>query len=224
MSLIGLVSDFSRQFVGCPTQQIRIFHKKGSILPQLRQQLVEDALKQGASHMLFVDSDQVFPAETLRALYEHHLPVVAANIPTKMFPANPTARKMVNGKLESVYSTERATGLERVDRVGTGIMLLDMRVFARLGPKPWFNLKWKEETGDFMGEDWYFCELLEKAGYNIYIDHDLSREIGHIGSLTYTHDLILRGRLEEEVKRRELNAGLIPKLSPSLITPKEAVV
>ena len=44
---------------------------------------------------------------------------------------------------------------------------------------------------DFKGEDWYFCEKLEAAGIPIFVDHEASSFIGHIGNKVYTHDDVL---------------------------------
>jgi hypothetical protein len=38
-----------------------------------------------------------------------------------------------------------------------------------------------------MGEDWYFVKKLSEAGADIWIDHDLSRQIGHVGDFVYGH-------------------------------------
>ena len=34
----------------------------------------------------------------------------------------------------------------------------------------------------------YFCRLLQKAGVPIYVDHDLSKECGHLGSFDFRLD------------------------------------
>ena len=169
--------------------QMRVHNKRGSILPNMRQKLVEQALEGGATHLLFLDSDQTFPADLVHRLMEHKKLVVAANIATKSFPANFTARKEGNVQ---VYTGPDSHGLERVWRVGTGVMLLDLRLFKRDGmqERPWFSPHWNEETQDYVGEDWAFCERLEAAGVPIYIDHDVSREIGHVGKFEYTYDLV----------------------------------
>jgi hypothetical protein len=65
-------------------------------------------------------------------------------------------------------------------------MLIDVEVFKQI-PKPWFMLDYMPEIDDFVGEDWYFCSLLEKAGIPIYVDHDASKRVGHIGPFTFDH-------------------------------------
>ena len=166
-----------------------ILQKVGSILPQLRYQLVKEAIERGATHVLFVDSDQTFPAQLVHCLARHHKPVVACNVAIKTLPSKPTARN----KSETwwggdvVYTLPESKGLEQVWRIGCGVMLIDVSVFKDL-PKPWFHLKYMEKNDDFMGEDWYFCELLEAAGIPIFIDHDASKRVGHIGPYVFGHE------------------------------------
>ena len=161
---------------------------RGSMLWKQRADLVQGALDLDCTHLLFVDSDQTFPANTLRRLLHHKKPVVACNVATKQYPSSPTARKWHNKEPWPVFTTVESTGLEEVWRIGTGIMMVDLSIIKNI-PKPWFKVSWGDE-GEQYGEDWWFCQQIEEAGYPIFIDHDLSKEIGHIGSMTYTHNHI----------------------------------
>ncbi len=143
---------------------------------------MQQGLDEGFSHLLFLDCDQTFPSSTMRRLLVHKKPVVAANVATKGFPTKPTARRV--GDL--VYTTENSKGLEQVDRVGTGIMMIDLSIMSSI-PKPWFSASSVAEDGEQYGEDWWFCQQLEKSGIPIYIDHDLSWEVGHLGEFEYCH-------------------------------------
>jgi hypothetical protein len=57
-----------------------------------------------------------------------------------------------------------------------------MSVFDKL-PKPWFTTRIEGEK--ILGEDYYFCEQAAKAGFEIWCDGNLSREVGHIGQKIY---------------------------------------
>ena len=78
------------------------------------------------------------------------------------------------------------TGIERVWRVGTGIMLIDLAILKNM-PLPWFEIRYDAEHGMHITEDWDFCARVERAGHEIYVDHGLSQQIGHIGEFNYTH-------------------------------------
>lgn len=171
-----------------------VHNKRGSILANMRQDMVRQAVDNRATHLLFIDSDQTFPRDLFHRLMKHKKKVVAANIATKMIPSSPTARMKGNGSLGiPLATTEESPELEEVWRIGTGIMLIDLNIFKReeLKAGPWFTQRWNEETGAYVGEDWAFCEELEKAGVKLYIDNKLSLEVGHLGTLNYGHDLVV---------------------------------
>lgn len=173
------------------TVQYYIQNKRGSILANMREWMVQAAIKQKATHILFLDSDQTFPRDLVHRLMKHGKQVVACNVATKMLPPSSTAR--LKGGLHGVplFTKEHDTDLVPVWRVGTGVMLINLNIFKREGMEaPWFNQRWNPELNGYVGEDWAFCEKLEASGVKIYVDQDVSREIGHVGSLTYDHSMV----------------------------------
>ena len=192
ISLLQLTLMMARVRVpGYENNALKIFNRRSSMIPKSRQELVQDALKENCSHVLFIDSDQVFPSSLAHRLAKHREMVVACNVATKSQGNSiPTARaKPGPGEWwggHTVYSNHKH-GIEKIWRIGFGVILINLQVFKNL-PLPWFNNKWYDEYQEFLGEDWFFCELMEKQGVPIYIDHDVSREIGHVGKWIYTHD------------------------------------
>lgn len=162
-----------------------VLSRKSSLLPKSREDIVKKAIQEKADYLLFLDSDQAFEADLFNKMLAKGKSVVAANIALKSLPSFPTARKKVKGTPtgDFIYSNNK-TGCEKVWRIGFGAMLINMTVFNFI-PKPWFKVEWTEETGP-VGEDWYFCEQLEKAGIDIYVDHDVSQTIGHLGGYEFT--------------------------------------
>ena len=45
-------------------------------------------------------------------------------------------------------------------------------------------------SDDHMGEDMRHCKEIAKNGYKVMIDNELSRKVGHVGSMAYTHNLV----------------------------------
>lgn len=144
-----------------------------------REWFLEASLKQGATHVLWIDTDMSVPRETAVLLSMHNLPIVACNYVVRQASGLFTA---FNGD-ERVPTTEASTGLEAVDYVGMGAMLMNTDVVADLA-RPWFRHGLNEFGGD-VGEDVVFCRALRAAGHTIYIDHDVSKMIGHVGQHTY---------------------------------------
>jgi hypothetical protein len=80
-----------------------------------------------------------------------------------------------------------STGIEEVGSIGMGVMLIKRNVFEKL-TEPWFETPWRTDARGYIGEDIFFCRKAQDAGYKIWIDHDVSKEIGHIGTFEFKHD------------------------------------
>jgi GT2 family glycosyltransferase len=163
-----------------------MFTSMGTLIANQRQELVGEALNAGASHILFLDTDMRFPKNTIDRLLAHDKPIVAANYATRRLPIKTVAFK-TSTDWDCVYTTEDKTGLEPVAAVGMGVMLIKREVFEKI-ELPWFIIGYNPKTFEFSGEDIFFCRQAKKAGYDILIDHDLSKEVKHIGSFEFAHD------------------------------------
>jgi hypothetical protein len=172
---------------GYGNTKVTLLNKRSSILCASREQLAEDAIKFECTHMLFVDSDQCFPFYSLHQLAQHQKPVIGANIAVKMLPSSPSARNAIDRK-DPVYSNGKE-GLEIVKYLGFGLTLIDL-AFLKTVPKPWFAIEYREGLG-YVGEDLTFCDKVRAVGGQIWVDHDLSLEVGHIGDYSYGHDDII---------------------------------
>ncbi len=180
---------------------------KGSILSRSRHRIVRQAQKDKSTHLLFLDSDQSFPPDLIHRWVGHNVDVVAANVATKTVPAMPTARRApkVNepGFGIPVYTDASSKGLEKVWRVGTGLMLIKMDVFSRI-TEPLFEVRYMPDVDDYQGEDWSMVEAFARAGVDLWIDHDVSKKVGHWGTMNYTHDLA--GEIAPDAQERFLVA------------------
>jgi len=144
-----------------------------------REQFLEAAIKQGATHVLWLDTDMSVPRELAVLLAMHDQPIVACNYrvrqPSGLFTAFRDGLR--------IPTRSDSTGLEAVEYCGMGAMLMRTDIVTGLG-RPWFRHGLNEFGGD-IGEDVMFCRGLGRAGYTVYIDHDLSKLVDHIGQHTY---------------------------------------
>ena len=164
----------------------------GTYVHSGRQQMLELLLKQGVTHILWLDSDMSFPKETLVRLMSHDVDFVGINYAQRKSPPDFVGIKRGSwhekGDLGSrLQTTEKDSGLEECDALGFGALLMRTAALRDLPEdQPWF---WYEKKwGLHIGEDVYFCRLLGQMGHKIYCDHDLSKECAHIGTFEYrTH-------------------------------------
>ncbi|GAC1629800.1 MAG: hypothetical protein NVS9B10_21510 [Nevskia sp.] len=159
-----------------------LINNKGSILPQNRNKGVEEALNLDVSHILFLDSDMVFPPDTLARLLQHDRDIVGCTY-ARRFPPHLTLGQPLDG-----LTLEASGGLHEVAALPTGVLLVRSTVFARLR-RPYFRFETVEEAEGIApainGEDYVFCRLAREAGFRIWLDVDLSMLIGHLGQQTF---------------------------------------
>ncbi|MBV8548452.1 MAG: hypothetical protein JO126_03230 [Alphaproteobacteria bacterium] len=153
-----------------------IVNARSSLVMVGRNQCVQAVQLAGASHLLFLDSDIVFPTDLISRLLAHDKDIVGGLYVQRAPPHRPVGMTL-EGKVEAVPD-----GLHRMASLPTGCMLIKMGVFSAL-QQPWFNTR---TVGDkIMGEDVYFSENARQAGFDIWCDGTLSRELGHIGAKLY---------------------------------------
>jgi hypothetical protein len=170
---------------GFESLQLATYSKEISMLVASRHQLVVAALKDECTHLLFLDSDMTFPSDTLIRLLRAKKEVVAANATSRAFPVRPIAHDLNWKEVQS----KKKDGLQKVQHVGCAVMLIDLSIMKKLQP-PLFMMEWVPDLGDYCGEDIYFCAKLQEAGIDLWVDHTLSKQIGHEGRLVYGHGLI----------------------------------
>lgn len=169
---------------------------------QARCQLAKEAVKKKFTHILFLDDDMSFPWDTADRLVAHERPIVAANYTSRVYPPMPLAWK--DG--DRLWSRGRA-GLERVDFAPTGVMMIETRVFASL-EMPWFKTEYDAATGTWSSDDIYFCRKARAAGFDTWVDHDLSQQIGHVGPHAFNHTMLLEPESDDVL---ELARGLLAR-------------
>lgn len=146
-----------------------------------RELVLEAAIRRGMSHLLWLDTDMSFPRSAAVQLYAHERAIVGCNYRTRRQGSDKFTALREDGS--TVETLEHSRGLEEVGALGFGCVLMQLDVVSRLH-RPWFRHGLNEQLGD-VGEDIMFCRALRQAGHAIHLDHDLSKEIGHVGTYTY---------------------------------------
>lgn len=173
---------------GCKTKLLQVLTREGSMLVQQRHDLVLDALRSGATHLLFLDADMVFPKHLLQRFISHDKDIVGANCTTRRWPIEPIAADMGGVKLDS----RGRRGIEQVQQVGLAVVLIKRKVLEALRP-PMFMMDWIPTTQSYCGEDIYFTQLAQDAGFEVWVDHDISKQVYHTGPMSFGHDLMALG-------------------------------
>lgn len=159
----------------------------GSLIAKQREALVLEVLKEAPdyTHILWLDTDMRFPPDTLLRMLRHQKRIVAGNYVERRAPYRPVAFPELKRANTRLFSRPEDTGLEEVQAVGFGCVLIETTVFKVL-PRPWFCVGWVKETQEHVGEDVFFCETARRNGEQVWLDHELSQQIAHIGTMEFT--------------------------------------
>ena len=152
-----------------------ILLRGSSNLQHARNMVVEGALAHHADYLLLVDTDMIFPGDTVERLLAHEKDIVGC------------AYRRRGGDMDILVRPipEPMTGCRPVELLPTGLMLIKMSVFETW-ERPWFWFGTNEETRRLAGEDLIFCHEAHKRGYELWCDWDLSKEVGHRWLATLT--------------------------------------
>jgi hypothetical protein len=149
-----------------------------------RNNLVQQALLLGCTHILMMDTDQIYNADSMiDKLLAHEKPVVGARVHRRYPPFDPLLLRGEPGKLYQVKDDEikNEDGSFKtevpVTYTGTGCILYDMKIFNDMIPAKWFRFS-VGDMGQPIGEDINFCDELKKAGVPIVVD--CSIDIKHL--------------------------------------------
>lgn len=177
MSLAGMCSK-----LGADKIPHTIINTQLSILPFSRHSMLVNAIREGFKYALFLDSDMTFPQDTAHYLIAADKDIIAGNYAVKSMNSRWTAIR--DGK---VVSSTGKTGIEKIDRVATGVMLIKCDAIKDM-EYPYFDFKWNGQHHE--GEDFYFCNKAKDSGIESWVHHTISQNIGHIGSYEFTKENI----------------------------------
>ena len=183
LSLAGLVNS-------TPPMETPVISAKSSIVAQARNNAVEMAQEFGADFIFFLDSDMVFPRDTLAQLLAHGREIVGATYVKRTPP-----HELLGAHLNPGGPPD-PSGLLEMRHLPTGCLLIHKSVFDRL-TRPYFRFLFDEESGHIIGEDYNFCDRAREAGFQVWCDPKLSFEIGHIGSQAFHLDVALKPEAED---------------------------
>jgi hypothetical protein len=189
MSLLQVQMQVFTNHIGKRTY-LNVQNQLGSMLSLNRESMIEAALAsdENITHILMLDSDMTFPADTAHWLAWRNQPIVMGGYNRRCVPTTPTVRGL-DGKL--LATLDSSTGLEPVLYGGLGCCMVHREVFEKV-PRPWFHFEWVRDPkrpGGWgqKGEDVYFFDKCRQHGYDVLLDHDLSKHLTHVGLFEYTH-------------------------------------
>lgn len=146
-------------------------------LASSRMWLAKQAVEKNATHLLFVDSDMLFPSDALEQLLARDKDIIGVEYHKRKFPL-----ETVTAYFQDVEKSE--TEPFQVGVAGTGLMLIKTDVFKNPNMDPnWFSFGRNAEGKNVIGEDGWFCNTARDAGYSVWVDPVI--KVLHLGEYGY---------------------------------------
>jgi hypothetical protein len=159
--------------------RISVVNSKASIVAIGRNLAVKAGRETRAEWLLFLDSDMIFPAETIERLISHGRDVVGATYPRKILPL-----AFIGNRLDGVPFSLADKGVIEATRLPAGCLLIKRDIFDRM-QEPFFRCGYDEKSGEILGEDFWFSDRVRALGYSLWCDMELSLHVEHIGSYRF---------------------------------------
>lgn len=161
----------------------------GSVITIARRNLVDIFLKSDFDYIWWVDSDMKFPIDTPIRFLKRNKDIVGVNYRRRRFPnANFTGMSGSPGKYTEFQTTDNSPAMELIDVLPHGCVLVKRNVYEKI-PSPHYLQEFIPELNLEIGEDIFFCQQAQKAGFEIWCDQELSKEVSHIGIFHFNYNL-----------------------------------
>jgi len=138
-----------------------------------RNSIVRQAKWNGCTHLVMLDTDQIYPPDTIAQLMSHDKDCVTGAVHRRYPPFDLIFQRGSIGNYIHVPDEESYSGdLIEIDATGCACMLFNMKIFATI-KEPWFEFS-ANEKGNPVGEDINFCQKMRDHGYKIHADTSIA--------------------------------------------------
>ena len=176
---------------------VQLGHVSGcSIITMARNMLVDQFLKSDCTELLFIDGDVLAqPDDILRLVAQSGDKDITAG----SYPRRARDKKFfMDLYFNEDNDLEFDGAMMRINRVGTGFMLIRRHVIERIAEKSQKYLgqdgvgevasvfEFSLKDGKFVGEDYEFCDKARAEGFKVWLDVEIS--LPHVGTEEFTND------------------------------------
>lgn len=159
--------------------KVLLNNPRGAAIDSIRNNSVMEAIDTGATHLLQLDVDHLYPEDIVIRLLEHDKDFVCGITSKRNNPYTQTQFKDVSldmvGVKENVCKFKGDEGLVKIGATGMVGSLIKTDIFKKM-KYPYYKREYKIRENQVMetGEDIYFCRQLLKYNIDLWCDTSLS--------------------------------------------------
>jgi hypothetical protein len=157
---------------------------QGALLDEARNRLVAQAFESNPAitHIMWVDSDMLLPADAIERLLSHDKPVVGGVYHQKEAPYRPVAYDLEPYRVLDVSFADGR--MRQVGGTGLGCLLVRASVYMQMS-QHYNDVRWYEPSYQ-VGEDVHFFTRCREIGVEVWLDGSL--KCGHVRDSAVTND------------------------------------
>lgn len=195
-----------------PDTDTKVMFNIGSLVYDSRNTICQAAMHMEADYILWIDSDMVFPPDTLIRLMkdvDEGRDLVSCLCFYRKYPYNPVGYTKLTVEDDEIKEMVKIKGypeneIIEMDAVGFGMVLMKTDILFDVAGQAGGHAVWFQPT-PWAGEDCAFCVRARRAGYKLYLDTGI--KIGHMGYLPITEDYFKATREREKANAGEGKTG-----------------
>lgn len=155
---------------------VKVDYVVGGQIAHNRNKLVSRFLKSKYEWLFFIDSDTLPPFDVLEMTKNGK--DICSGIyfqwkDNKLIPLVYKKNETDFHEEYKVFNDVSDEELVEVDGVGAGCLLIHRKVFDKVA-KPWFLFEYNEDGLVALGEDFYFCQKAQEAGFKVWVDRRMT--------------------------------------------------
>ena len=178
-----------------------------------RNMMIQAAIEQKCTHILFMDDDMAPQKDSLMKLLAHDLDIVGGLYLMRNYPHFPLAfdEAWEDGQNRHLLLSPETHGLIEVTNTGLGFCLFKIDVFKKMEGPFWIRLG--EIQPDGWCDDIGFFNRARKAGFKIFVDTNVT--IGHLSQMIL-YPQFANGIWNTVYKTAAADGIQVPQLTPVL--------
>lgn len=166
----------------------------GSLVYMARNRLALKAIENEFDYVLWIDSDMVFPADTLSVLLkdaENGMDYVSALFFNRHFPTHPVICKEITTSDVTLYKNYPRDTVFEIAGSGLACTLVKASLMQDIA-EVFYTSPFEPMQG--LGEDYSFCYRAKRLGAKMYCDSRV--KVGHVGKIIFNEDIYNGQKIE----------------------------
>lgn len=179
----SLLKLYAYSVKNIPNLKLFYDYKTGARTDRNRNSILQDCIDRKVDYILWFDTDMVYPKNMLYLYLKEKFDVIGCKYYKRIYPYTPIFYNTEGDGFKPISDDLPDKKVIEVGGVGFGGMMVDIKVYKKLGKNKWMkygdNFHLPYQAKEQLSHDLQFCREVKKAGMTVKLHTGVSA--GHIG-------------------------------------------